>query len=637
MRYNIADLEQALIKADAAGNTNDAMALAAEIRKQRNQVPAEEPTLEPESPSMGAGIRDAAVQGATFGWGDEVRAGITAGLEALSGGDFGDTYDAVHAGLADERKAFSDANPGTAFTAELAGAAPLALAAGIPALTSKAASTIPLWLRTAGIGATEGGLYGAGTAEQDERIAGGATGAAIGAPLAVGGGYLAKKGTDIVGGVVNWAKNKLSDTPKEAAGRILRKTMEDEGLTPDQVADVYRQLGPEGYLADAGENFRAVTRAAADSAGEVKAVAKNALDLRQTGQQPRLIGQLEDSMGVSTDDLPAMVRSIEQNRSAQAKPFYDEAYAAGVELTPELESILNRSAIKGAFKKGQKIASNEGIPIDSSFGLLNQINYAKQALDTKIQKGIRAAGKVTPEIRSIIRAKNDMLDYVDQSVPSYGKARQIWSDESSYLDAVNQGRDIFKLHADDVSEITKRMPEAEKEAFRTGAIKAISDKLDDTQINADSVRRLLGTRGMQKRFANLFPDSDSLDDFIQQAQREGEFMRTRNVVSGGSPTSQNLKGQQALEGAAQTAGMAFADPAMAAAYQVAKDLLTTTKVTPDVLKELSGSLLSKGLTEEQLLKVLTKGDIGRRIGQQLGAKTPAALTSLIIPATEAAQ
>ena len=114
-------------------------------------------------------------QGVTFGFGDEIEAGI----RALGAG----TYDEEVAKIRADLEKFRETNPVSAYGSEIAASLPTGL--GLGALALRAG------VRGIGkIGAAEGALYGAGVGEDAE---GRAVSAAIGAPLGAAGAVVGEK------------------------------------------------------------------------------------------------------------------------------------------------------------------------------------------------------------------------------------------------------------------------------------------------------------------------------------------------------------------------------------------------------------------------------------------------------------
>lgn len=140
------------------------------------------------NPDMSGAVRssalDPAVQGLTFGWGDEMRGAAQGAMAAAQGGDFGETYrretDRARASLDRERRV----NPVGSVAAEVAGALPTAAAAG-GQLAGRGASLLTRGLTGAGVGAGQGAAYGAGAAEGDiaDRAGNAALGAGIGGTI----------------------------------------------------------------------------------------------------------------------------------------------------------------------------------------------------------------------------------------------------------------------------------------------------------------------------------------------------------------------------------------------------------------------------------------------------------------------
>ena len=114
-------------------------------------------------------------QGVTFGFGDEIEAGI----RALGAG----TYDEEVAKIRADLEKFRETNPVSAYGSEVTASLPTGL--GLGALALRAG------VRGIGkIGAAEGALYGAGVGEDAE---GRAVSAAIGAPLGAAGAVVGER------------------------------------------------------------------------------------------------------------------------------------------------------------------------------------------------------------------------------------------------------------------------------------------------------------------------------------------------------------------------------------------------------------------------------------------------------------
>lgn len=150
-------------------------------------------------PSNWVNIARSGLQGATMGWSDEAGTQVAADVASLvrpltkyapnamaqyMPADTGETNNQIYRGMQsqvnDEQNQFRQDNPVTSALTEIGGAVLPIIASGG---TAAPASTLGLggkMLAGAGIGAAQGGLYGAGTAEEDKRLEGAKQGAEIG-------------------------------------------------------------------------------------------------------------------------------------------------------------------------------------------------------------------------------------------------------------------------------------------------------------------------------------------------------------------------------------------------------------------------------------------------------------------------
>lgn len=528
------------------------------------------PDAQPKAPGDAIGVTRAALQGATFGFADELGAATSAALQPAVNTamglpyqeGFGNRYDAAMQEFKQDREAYQKENPGKAVAAEIGGAVATSLASAPAAATSKAAqltANLPNWLRLALAGGVQGGAYGAGSADQGERLEGGAKGAVIGAIATPVVAKAFEKVGQFGGRLASW----LSSTPEAKAKHALQKIAEAESLSADDIASRIEKLGPEATIADIDEAFGGAARAAADLSPQARQTARNVMNTRQLGQQDRLLATAQQAVGANADDFTQTIKTIAADRSAKASPIYEKAFAQRFALNDNMKSVLQNPEVRRFMKAGQRIAEGEdGLPTNIKFttlvgddgllkevppsDLLRSLHYAKMAMDRRIEKFQSATNPEKTAIRGLTKLKNRLLSAMDEISPDYAEARSLYAGDSQLLNAANTGKRIFKLDPEELADTVAGMGASEKELFRLGAMRALREKLDDISMTHDATMRLLGKRSMQKRFESIFPDRDSLDRFVRQAVSEREFTRTRNVLVGGSPTSQRLAGRDAL-------------------------------------------------------------------------------------------
>jgi len=210
----------------------------------------------PQAPEYQAGIPrtilDQSLQGATFGFADEVTDRIGAGIASLVTGEkYGDLLQEARNMSKERMAAQLEQNPGTSIVSNLAGG----LLTGGAAASTKAGGAIANSLRTGGTaarigkgvasGAATGALYGAGAADDGQRLKGAGQGAVLGGM--VGGAVPA------VGAAV---KSSIQGTKNLIGGALARGA---EAL--DDSASAIYQKSSQAYkqMRDAGAVFKPKT------------------------------------------------------------------------------------------------------------------------------------------------------------------------------------------------------------------------------------------------------------------------------------------------------------------------------------------------------------------------------------------
>jgi hypothetical protein len=250
----MATLEQigeALRRADAAGDVEDARALAQAYRDkqaetappnpQASQLPGVLGQFDETSRAAQSGFN----QGLTFGFGDEIYAGATAPFRALPGLFNGEGYDlgkAYESGLENQRQGDRQTqalNPIAAGAGEVAGA--IVNPASRLLMPVKGGAPFVNILRGVGGGAATGATYGFGSADGDmgDRLRGAATGGGIGAGMGLVAPWLAKKAGDAVEGVLQnrataqAVKNAPAAADFRAESSAMFRAVDQAGVTVD--------------------------------------------------------------------------------------------------------------------------------------------------------------------------------------------------------------------------------------------------------------------------------------------------------------------------------------------------------------------------------------------------------------------
>ena len=270
------------------------------------QLPAADAAPEVEGPGIGESVGRGAIQGLTFGFGDEITGAIEGGYRALtSDAEFGDAYTQAR----DESRAANEAareeNPWAYGLAEVGSGA---LTGGLGAARAVGARGATSLASRLGRGAAAGGSVGAGAgvgyseAETpgevlDDAVTAGGVGSVLGAA------------SPAVGRVLQRAMHRLN--PRQTARRDVAKMFEGEE------ANVERALrsNPELRVGDMGSMTRKMMVDVADE--DTLAM----LEARGAGTAERLAGRARDIAGPTRMNMQSKAGTqIEHSYAKLPKP-----------------------------------------------------------------------------------------------------------------------------------------------------------------------------------------------------------------------------------------------------------------------------------------------------------------------------
>ena len=310
-QFSESEMMADLAAADAAGDTQLATVIASKIKALRGpQMQASHTTIPPPTADKVARSESAArgaLQGASFGFGDEAAGALAAAIPALdreavgNGQTFGERYRNARDFYRGRNAVAEKSNPGTYLTGQVAGAvAPTLVGAG-PANAGAA-------LRSA---AGQGALQGAGYSDADS-----ARGLAGDTALGAGVGLAGYGAGQILG--------KVASATRGAAGRILARA---QGKASQQAAD---------------ESAEAVASAAGRLGGETQKGSRQIENLLRLEQAKSL--------------TPAQVQELAQLRAQGAVQAVEHSVAQNT-----LESLPQQAATIAA-RKAELAALQQGAP-----------------------------------------------------------------------------------------------------------------------------------------------------------------------------------------------------------------------------------------------------------------------------------
>lgn len=547
----------------------DAVALseiAQRLKKEKPQGPEAEPTSGFFSDVVG---RVGVGQGLAMGYGDE--------LEAYARSAFTDeTYEEA---LKDVREKIATARrerPTETTGAELIGAlAPAGVAVGsslltggatTPAAAAAAGRTVGLasnllrgGTRAAGIGAGQGAIEGFGRGEggleqrlekaQEEAMTGAAFGAGLGT-IAEGGraAYKALTATP-----ESLARRRLLDiygrdevSPQEARAAYLEA--QASGVKPEIMADIY----PGGQIAQETQRIARVAPGA-----NRRAIAEQFAE-RARGQGQRVQEAFEEAAG-TRQGMYSAIDELEAARRADASPAYDRAYATPVSRDDRrtLDSLMLR-APDDVWDEVRREARYEGLSIPdlvqtnrqgrrAIYGdySIKEVDLFKRGLDRIIERETdNITGKISSEGRKAANIKRAVLQKADEISPDYAAARQAWAGPTAAINAMQDGTRLFSTRSEQIVRDINRMGASEREAFLIGALDAVNQRLGRTTDVQDATRQFLTGNAQDQIRAALTASGKTADEvkeisdaLFKGIEREAQMARTRNLMTGGSPTA----------------------------------------------------------------------------------------------------
>ena len=416
--------------------------------------PRIQPTRDIEAPSLTRGLAMNALQGITFGFGDEAM-GALLGLLTGEGARGGiETY-------RKELEAFAKARPGVSLPTQVVGGlltgatvfrgiatvgkvvagqvarrvggrATATVARTALGLTPAAPGLIAGAARGAATAGAAGTIAGAGFADIPLRpedplsavakevifgtavsAAGGAAlGAATGGTLVPAGQIAAVVGRPIVRRVTNWSKAIQARLPGIGTSEMHARELAARALSEDGVnlqealrrlASLERAAGTTVTVADlGGEAILALGRSAASQRSPTAQRLVEALTIRQGEQATRLsaglVGRIFRDGKRGLGNSYATEEALIAAREAASTPLYTQAHQAVANVTARMRRLLGNKTFREAYRRGRNIADGEDLAEIANPGALRV-----PKLPAKVR--IAGMGEATPAIEAALKAQ----------------------------------------------------------------------------------------------------------------------------------------------------------------------------------------------------------------------------------------
>ncbi|KFC61961.1 hypothetical protein [Massilia sp. LC238] len=645
----IEQLSAALVKADAAGDTAAARALAAELRRVRSAQPPV-PATAPASAAVGNTFTDGvkgAAAGAGLGFSNVVFGAqrlFGKGLAAMDDILPGKTPNSSLGRLArwvgddaDERKAdaaranapYKAASPLMNATGEVAGGIVATLPVGglLPkaALSATAAKGVAGILPRAGLAAGAGAAYGgvSGATGSNADTFGGmlADGAVAAGTGALTGGLstpaIATAGA-VSGNIAQrFSKTRAADFAKqkiaEAFSRDARGTLATGGhINPlSQMAARFSKLGDEAVLADAGgRNTNQLLDTLATLPGRTKEQAYNMLHRRTAGVGYRMRAAAEEALDTQGQRLPSTVDSLIARRQRDSTPLYNQLRQTDITPSPDLADIVKAADDLGATKIGREIATARQMPftLDSSAPSrwnMGDLDHVKQGIDQVLasRKALNQDGTLTPVGLAYQALKTRLIGALDDATTNrqtgeslYRKAREAFAEPSRLIDAGKAGQMAINRDEGSILSMMRGMSDNELQAFRIGAFEGLRAKLG-TQGGQTNIMNMWKEPATKEKLQAIFGSERAYRQFASSVAKEAQLKRLQSVGAG-SQTAARQAGMGDLDMAALTEAGAAVGAAktgnLLTALGSAKNVWNRVALPQAVRDQMGNMLLSRG-------------------------------------------
>lgn len=509
---------------------------------------------------IASGSAKSALSGLTFNFGDEILAALKSG--AISG----EEYQKILEKERQEAQKFKSQYPATAIGTEIVGSLPTILFPGLgPAkglqFASRAGKAAEPFVQAAIAGAKQGALGGAGEAEGDvlDRVKGAGQGALAGAAIApaiVGAGRVA---SPVLGAIGERISPKMSN--EVALSKVL-EDLQRSGLTPAQARQKLinmQETGAPAQLFDVSPSLTARAEAIAQKPSQGAEAIIGDIEQRQAGQRDRIMSSAQKQLGASADYYGSE-EAIKKQLQTNADPFYKSAYQAEIPFEAQIQLQTIMDSVNKAFPKAQNYAKRlmageqqefrrtgtqsvdvgTGIPM-KKFEEIPQV----QQWDY-IMRGLNQAGKKQPPGSDMQRLaynlRRNIGDVLDTHVEDFAKARSIYKGDKEVEEALESGKSFFRADPELLAREFVSMSDAEKQAYRIGALKSMRDKLYGSGDTTDATKRI-GQSIQNRRDAinTIMPDDASNNIFQSLLENEARLVKNANRITGGSATARRLE------------------------------------------------------------------------------------------------
>lgn len=420
----------------------------------------------------------------------------------------------------------------------------------------------------AGLGATEGALYGATVQAERQAMEQGqaaptmqqrgeaavpaaAMGAAVGGALPIVGKALAPVGTAIAGQAVKaFGPGATARQAERVAQKAVRADLQRAGINNLndflKAAEQYQgKPAMTGEIAQSTLNtLTALVRGKGTTGDKVQAILAD----RVAGFPARMMRDLEASTGLKADEILGDIDAMVKAGRETATPQYDIAKAAPFRVSEKLKSLIDRSpTVQQAVEAARGVIADKAAAAGKSVDEIPPLEFydeVKQQIDRIEFSGRKMGDRETRQIDEVRRA---FVQALDEIVPgAYAQARKAGGEAPKIREAVKLGQNSYTKPLEQVVSDIAGMEEPALKAYRGAFVTNLVNKIRMGQLKPAALR----SPNLRDKMATLFGE-DAADQLVTKFSQEFDLLKkgSRLDPNVGSVTSQALLGapDQALD------------------------------------------------------------------------------------------
>lgn len=363
-------------------------------------------------------------------------------------------------------------------------------------------------------GATEGGIYGYGEGEGEERIESAKTGATFGGLAGKFLGGAAPVASEGVKNLVNYVKRSdlrvIQETLQisSAAAKVIKDVIGRGGNIDDAIANMQR-AGSQGMIADANEAIQVLLDASAAASPKAAQIVSEAVDTRASQAGGRVSDVMDEALGAAPTGRVTASEEVARRTAKERTEAYKAAYDSPIDYSsPQglaIEQILSRipdDLVEKAIKEANDRMKFQGlgheqimatIADDGSVTLskmpnMVQLDNLKKALGGMAEDSKGALGQETSSSLFYGEIAKDLRDALVNAVPSYERALQLGGDKLREQAAGELGYKLLRPSTtrEQVARTLAQSTKVERQAARLGVRNYIDDTLANVKATISS-------------------------------------------------------------------------------------------------------------------------------------------------------